>query len=181
NSRSSESRAASSATTQMMPEPMRASSAASGPTPNGKRTMVRTKNPATSAASPPWRSARRRSRRTTTRNERAGLNGVASAVMSIRQMQPGAQPALRRGLEGEVAAMAARHVARDGEAEPDAASGGVARGVEPEERAEDRLALLGRDAGSIVVDHDVDGAAPGQRGQPDMAAVAAGVADQIVD
>ena len=52
-------------------------------------------------------------------------------------MNPGAEPALRRGFQHEIAPVPARHVPRDREAEPDPAGREVARGVEPEEGAED--------------------------------------------
>ena len=57
--------------------------------------------------------------------------------------------------------MAQHDVARDGEAEPDAAGRGVARIVEAEERLEHRLALGFGNARAVVVDGDVDGAAGG--------------------
>src|SRR6266851_10214340 len=96
-------------------------------------------------------------------------------------MQPRAETALRRGFERQIAAMAACDVARDGETETNPAGGDVARRVEPEERAKYRFALLRRDTGTVVVDHDVDAAAAGQRGQPNVAAVAESIAHEVAD
>ena len=53
-----------------------------------------------------------------------------------------AQAAERAFAERDVAAMRARDIAGDGEAEPRAALILIARGVEPEERAEDVFALI---------------------------------------
>src|SRR5713101_1502330 len=96
-------------------------------------------------------------------------------------MQPRAETALRRGFERQIAAMAACDVARDGEPETNPAGGDVARRVEPEERAKYRFALLRRDAGTVVVDHDVDAAAAGQRGQRDRSSVAPRHRDDLVE
>src|SRR5579863_6557543 len=63
------------------------------------------------------------------------------AGVSARQVDAGAQAAMRRIFQPDVAAMAARHVAGDREAEPDAAGRRVARWVEPDERLEHPLAL----------------------------------------
>jgi len=49
-------------------------------------------------------------------------------------VHPGAQAALRRGFEAHIAAMAARHIARDRQAEADPAGRRVARGVEANEQ-----------------------------------------------
>ena len=73
-----------------------------------------------------------------------------------RQMDPGAQPAPGRGLQPDVPAMAARHVAGDGQAEADAAGQRVARCIEPDERPEHAGSISRRDAGSVVIDQDID-------------------------
>ena len=66
----------------------------------------------------------------------------------IAEVDPGAQAALRRGLEPDVAAVAARHVAGDRQAETDASGRRVARGIEPYERPKNavpsRALSLGR-------------------------------------
>src|SRR5262249_57546525 len=54
----------------------------------------------------------------------------------LRQMHADAEPALWGLFEGDVAAMAQGHVARDAEADTDAATLRGAGGVEPEERPE---------------------------------------------
>ena len=85
------------------------------------------------------------------RRYHSGLPGV-----SARQVDAGAQAALRRGFEPDVAAMAARHVAGDRQAEADAAGRRVARRIEADERPEHAIPIGRRDAGSVVVDQDVD-------------------------
>ena len=82
-------------------------------------------------------------------------------TLSGRNSNDGAQAAERRIAEGEVAAMAAQDVARDGEAEAGAAGLFVARAIEAEERLEHLLAAVLRHAGAVVVDHDLDAAAAG--------------------
>ena len=94
-------------------------------------------------------------------------------------MQPGAQPALRRGFEPQIAALAVHEVARDGEAEAEPARVGVARRVEAVKGAEHVLALLFGDAGSVVVDQDVESVARLDPRDPDMAAVAPRIADKV--
>src|SRR5215203_962523 len=71
-----------------------------------------------------------------------------------RHAHGGAQAPERRIAQHDVAAMGARDVARDGEAEPRAALVLIARIVEPKERLEHFLALRERNAGSVVVDGD---------------------------
>ena len=85
------------------------------------------------------------------RRYHSGLPGV-----SPRQVDAGAQAAIGRGFQPDVAAMAARHVARDRQAEPDAAGRRIARRVEPDERPEHALAVRRRDAGPVIVDQDID-------------------------
>ena len=55
-------------------------------------------------------------------------------------MDAGAQSAERRCLEADIPAVAARHVARDRQAEADAAGCLIARRIEPDERAKHALA-----------------------------------------
>ena len=52
--------------------------------------------------------------------------------------------------------MAARHVAGDRQPEPDAAGRGIARRVEANERPEHSAAFGRQDAGTVVIDQDVD-------------------------
>src|SRR3984957_15468961 len=99
----------------------------------------------------------------------------------FRQTQPGAQSALRRILEQDVAAVAARHVAGDGPAQPGTAGFGVARGIEPEEGAEHVLALGRRDARAVVVDQNLDRLLVLDHRHPDMLAVAPRIGDQIAE
>ena len=97
----------------------------------------------------------------------------------MRQMNPGAQTALRRCLEPHVAAMAARHVAGDRQAKADATGRRVARRIEPHERPEHACPIGRRDAGPIVIDQNIDPVRYGDPGQPDMTPVAARIANQI--
>src|SRR5258706_1773238 len=110
----------------------------------------------------------------------AGLSPVI-LTRSNRQPHGRAQAAERRGAEDDVAAMAAHDVARDRQAEADAARGGVPRGIHAEERLEGLLALVGRDAGAVVVDRQLERAVGLMGGDCDRAAVAAGVGDQVGD
>src|SRR5437763_16142488 len=75
---------------------------------------------------------------------------------SARQVHPGAQAAMRRGFEAYIAAMAARHIARDRQAEANPAGRRIARGVEADERVKHPLAFSRRDARPVIVDQDVD-------------------------
>ena len=75
-------------------------------------------------------------------------------------MDAGAQAALRRCFECDIAAVAARHVAGDRQTEADPAGRRVARRIETGERAEDTVALGRRDARPVIVDQDVDAARP---------------------
>src|SRR5579863_9087023 len=59
------------------------------------------------------------------------------------QMHARPQPALRGGFAPDVAAMAARHVARDRQSQPDAAGLRIARRIEANERLKDMVALGG--------------------------------------
>src|SRR3954462_4978764 len=79
--------------------------------------------------------------------ERLGWRSASSRYPDDRP-----QAAHRTVVEGDVAAMAARNVAGDRQAEAGAAFVLVARRVQPEEGAEHVLALLGRDAGAVVID-----------------------------
>src|SRR4029077_1409078 len=97
----------------------------------------------------------------------------------LREVDAHAQPALRRILEGDGAAVAQRHVARDGEPQSDAAALRTTRGVEAEERPEYVLAPMRGNAGPVVVDQDIDAVLHRHRGDPDMAAVAQRIRDQI--
>src|SRR2546423_10937632 len=75
---------------------------------------------------------------------------------SHRQAQPGAQAALGRFVERQVAAMAAHDVAGDRQAEADPAGRGIARALDPVERLEDLLALALRDAPPLIVAQELD-------------------------
>ena len=94
-------------------------------------------------------------------------------------MDPGAQTAMWRGLEFDVAAMAARHIASYRQAEADPAGGRVARCIEAHKRAEHAIPVCGRYPRSVVVDEDVDPVGDHDTGEPDMVAVAARIRDQI--
>src|SRR5438105_6342910 len=69
---------------------------------------------------------------------------------SAWQVHAGAQAALRRGFEAHIAAMAARPVARDRQAEANPAGRGVARGVEADEWVKHPLAFSRRDARRVT-------------------------------
>ena len=86
---------------------------------------------------------------------------------------------MRRGFEPDVAAVAARHIARDRQAEPDAAGRRVARGIEADEGLEHPLAFAGRDAGPVIVDQDVDAVLDRRRSTARHAAITAGIGDQV--
>src|ERR1700722_20187286 len=77
--------------------------------------------------------------------------------------------------------MAARHVARDRQPEPDAAGGRVARGIQPEERLENMIAFARRDARPVIVHQNVDTVLYRTARQPDMAAVTRAVGDQVAE
>ena len=77
--------------------------------------------------------------------------------------------------------MAARHVARDRQAEPDAAGRLIARRVEPDERPEHPFAFRLGNAGPVIVDQDIDPVIGRRRRQPDMLSVAARIGDQIAE
>ena len=71
-------------------------------------------------------------------------------------MHPRTQAALGRRLQPDVATMTARHVARYGQAKADAAGQWVARRIEADERPEHAGSISRRDAGSVVIDQDID-------------------------
>src|SRR4051794_30007899 len=96
-------------------------------------------------------------------------------------MHAGAQSTQWRRLETDVSAVAARHVARDRQAEPDASGRLIARRVEPDERAEYALAFRLGNAGSIIVDQNVDSVIGRHRRQPDVPSIAARVCDQVAE
>ena len=84
-----------------------------------------------------------------------------------------------RDFEPDVAAMAARHVARDRQPEPHAPGRRVARAVEPNEGLEHPLAFGTWNAWPVIVDQDVNPVLDRHARQPDMAPILAGVGDQI--
>src|SRR5438034_11027084 len=84
-----------------------------------------------------------------------------------------------RILQPHIAAVAALHVAGDGEAEPDSGGRRVARRVEPDEGLEHPVALRQRDPGPVIVDEDIDPVFDRYARQPDMLAVTPGVGDQV--
>src|SRR5262249_13886644 len=100
-------------------------------------------------------------------------------VFSDRNSHYDAEPAERRGRERHVAAVAARHVARDGEAEAHAAGVDVPRFVEPEERPEHVLVLVGRNARAVVIDLDLDRGAAAAGMNLGLAAMAQGVGQEV--
>src|SRR5579862_8629938 len=83
---------------------------------------------------------------------------IAPAFL-CQQMQTDAQSALRRILEGDIAALAARQIARDGEAEAEPSRVGVARRIQPMERTEDILALRRRNARPVIIDENIEAVA----------------------
>ena len=96
-----------------------------------------------------------------------------------RQMHPRTQAALRRCLELHVAAMATRCVAGDRQAETDAPGRRIAGRIEPDEWPKHPSPVGSRNAGSVVVDEDIDAVLHDHPGEPDMAAVAARIAEQV--
>src|SRR5262245_42843995 len=83
--------------------------------------------------------------------------------------------------ELDVAAMVAHDAAGDGEAEADAARFALAGILEPVERHEDLLGELGRDAGSVILDHDVDRVLSLGDRYPRTLAIAHRILDQVAD
>src|SRR5262245_64764073 len=77
-------------------------------------------------------------------------------LVSHRQAQDRAQAAHGRVGEDEIATMAARDVAGDGEAQPDTTGFRIPRFLEAIEGPEHFLALLRRHAGPVVVHGDLD-------------------------
>src|SRR6476646_4508083 len=75
-------------------------------------------------------------------------------ALLYRNAQGRAQAAERTRRELDVAAMRARHVARDREAQPRAGLVLIARLVESEERLENVLAPIGRNARPVIVNVD---------------------------
>src|ERR671924_1984087 len=94
-------------------------------------------------------------------------------------MHPGAQATSRRGFEPDVAAVAARHVAGDRQAETDAPGGRVARSIEADERPEHAVAVGRRDPRTVVIDENIYPVGDSDTGQPDLTTIPARVADQI--
>src|SRR5438105_15673217 len=87
---------------------------------------------------------------------------------SARQVHASAQAAVWRGFEAHIAAMAARHIARDRQAEANPAGRRIARGVEADERVKHPLAFSRRDARPVIVDQDGDPVLAGQDPGPDL-------------
>src|SRR5690606_3806227 len=90
-----------------------------------------------------------------------------------------AQSALRRIGQLDVAAVAEHDVARDGEAEADAAGAGAARGVETVERLERGFALVFRNARAVVIDGDPHLTVAGRRAHVHAGAVAGRVLHEV--
>jgi hypothetical protein len=78
-----------------------------------------------------------------------------------------------------VAALLGEQVLRDVQAQAGAAGVAVARTLQPVERAEDRIELVGGDAGALVVDEDANVVRVGLDPHPGAHAVAHRVADQV--
>src|SRR5260370_974490 len=116
-----------------------------------------------------------------TNSSESGASAKPSTLPSMGKTQRGAGPAWGRGGGRQTADRGGGAAARGGKTEPNPAGGDVARRVEPEERAKYRFALLRRDTGTVVVDHDVDAAAAGQRSQPNVAAMAESIAHEVAD
>src|SRR4051812_49355539 len=89
------------------------------------------------------------------------------------QMNAGAQPAKGRCLETDVAAVAARHVSRNRQPEPDAASRQVARCIEANKRAKYALAFQLGNTGTVIVNRDIETVIGRGGGQPDVPSVTA--------
>src|SRR5262245_48807834 len=100
-------------------------------------------------------------------------------LVSHRQAQDRPQAPHGRIREDKVAAMAARNVAGDGEAQPDTAGLRIARFLEAIERPEYFFPLLGRHARPVVVHGDFDGFRVALGADPDIVGIALGVADEV--
>ena len=118
------------------------------------------------------------------RQERRGARSARSTracgnARSSRHPDDRPQAAHRAVVQRDVAAMAARDVAGDRQAETGAAFVLVARRVQPEEGAEHVFAPLGGNAGAVVVDDD--GQPPARMRRPDagLLGIAEGVADDV--
>src|SRR5271169_90879 len=96
-------------------------------------------------------------------------------------MDAGAQAPLRRGLKGDLAAVTARHVAGNRQAETDPSSRRIARWIEPDECTEGAVPIRQPYPRSVVVDQDVDPIGDHDPAQPDMTAVATRIVDQVTD
>src|SRR5215469_12514640 len=94
-------------------------------------------------------------------------------------MNAGAQTALRRILKRDLAAVTARHVAGNRQAETDSSGRRIAGGIEPDECAERAIPICYRYPGSVVINQDIDSVSGHDRSQPDVAAVAACIIDQV--
>ena len=76
--------------------------------------------------------------------------------------------------------MTARHIAGDGQAQAYPLAVGIAAFVEAVEGFEGVFVLVGRDAGAVIIDQDLDAARVGAADRDgDIFAVFAGVVDQI--
>src|SRR5215472_1729511 len=96
-------------------------------------------------------------------------------------MHASAQTALRGSLEPDVAAVAARHIAGDRQAETDAPGRRIARCIEPDESPKYPLPFGLWNSRPVVVNEEVKPVGDSDPGEPDVAAVAPGVADQITE
>jgi hypothetical protein len=83
-------------------------------------------------------------------------NGPRDLFSLSRQVDAGAQTAVGGAFQPDIAAMAASDIARDRQPQPDPARRWIARGIEPHERPEDAVAVDWRDAGTIIVDKNID-------------------------
>src|SRR5690606_40451987 len=98
---------------------------------------------------------------------------------SAWQAHPRPQAAAWRRLQRDLAAVAARHVAGDGEAEAGAATVRIALRLEAVEGLEDDLPLVRRDAGTVVVDQHLDPPCRDLQRDRHLRAVHQSVLDQV--
>src|SRR5260221_13770179 len=87
---------------------------------------------------------------------------------------------MRRILQLDIAAVAARDVARNGKPEPNSTGGRIARAVQANERLEHPVALFRRDSPPILVDQDIDPVFDPYARHPDVPPETAGIGDEVV-
>src|SRR5690606_1332690 len=104
-----------------------------------------------------------------------------SQLPSAGKSNAGAETAPGRLLEEKLSAVAADYVARDAQAEPDAARGGIPGSVDAIERTKDVLPLVGGNTGSVVVDGDLDRPLGNAERYADPVRMARRVREKVVD